>query len=47
MKIFELISDEVIVERDWHQMVSVEEEKEERIEKDIRIVEVLQGFYSF
>ena len=30
MKIFELISDEVIVERDWHQMVSVEEE--ERIE---------------
>ena len=47
MKIFELISDEIIVERDWHQMVSVEEEKEERIEKDSRIVEVLQGFYSF
>ena len=47
MKIFESISDEVIIERDWYQMVSVEEEKEERIEKDSRIVEVLQRFYSF
>ena len=35
MKIFESISDEVIIERDWYQMVSVEEEKEERIEKTV------------
>ncbi len=33
MKIFELISDESIVERDWHQMVSVEEEKRRKNRK--------------
>lgn len=49
MKIFELVSDEVLVERDWHSVVSrsEDEKEEERIEKDSRIVEVLHGFYSF
>ncbi len=50
MKIFELVSDEVLIKRDWHSIVSRsedEKEEKERIEKDSRIVEVLHGFYSF
>ena len=49
MKIFELVSDDILIERDWHSIASrsEEEEEKERIEKDSRIVEVLHGFYSF
>lgn len=47
MKIFELVSDEILIERDWIVSRSEDEKEEERIEKDSRIAEVLHGFYSF